>query len=85
MTNARVRVRAISLSSSHSMYWLKAPALAEDTKTASASTASCSAPMLPPGVIAYPASAVSMMMKPMRSLNRLSTSRAVFVNPRLAI
>ena len=44
-------------------------AVAEDIRTASASNAICMRAGLSPGVMAAPATAHSMMAKPMRSLN----------------
>ena len=51
------------------MYILKAPALAEENSTASASTTICQDAGVAPGVTAIPARAVSMMADPMRTLN----------------
>ena len=84
VTKARRRVRAMSRSDSCSTYWLKAPALAEATSTASASAATCSSDSAAPGVTARPTSAVIMISTPMRSLNRPSTSRATLAALRAA-
>jgi len=75
VANARRRVRFISRSLSASMYWLNAPALAEETSTVSAITSTCQTGSPGAGVMASPARAVSMISRPMRSLNTPSTTR----------
>ena len=64
-------------SRSRSTYWLNAPALADDSSTASASTTICQISGRGPGVTAMPASAHSMIATPIRSLNTDSRWPAV--------
>ena len=61
-------------SMSRSTYWLNAPAAADETITASASSATRHDAGAAPGVTARPASAVKPITSPMRSLNRSKTS-----------